>query len=1326
MIGPEARLKVPKILRKLLIALVLFLALLLPASALLLWSLAGTESGTRWLAQQARGIAGETLTWRQLDGTLLGTLRLQGLQVNQPGTSIAVDSLALTWRPQRLAAMTLQIDRLALAGVRVALAPADTGEPPGEPFDPSSLDLPLDIRLHSLSVRDLELQLGEGEPQRIDELTLAVALQAQGLHLDSLAVSAPQGGLTASGTLGLTRVMPVELVASWRWRLPDARELGGDVELSGDARELAVMHQGTAVLPLRVEGTLRDVLTTPGWDLVLDWPQLQWVGGETVVELDPGSLQTRGDLAGFSLDSHGGARVSGAPALRWRLTATGDAQHLELAPLALDSQPYQVELSGRVAWAGELAVDLAYHATGGQLADLSPDLPPRLDARGELHAVYADSILALQAFALELDQSPLRLEAEAQVNLAQAGEPRVEAKIRWRDAQWPLSGEALAGSPAGELAFQGTPSAYNLALRSEVAGTALPPGEWLAQAAGDSAGMRLQSLRGSLLAGTINASGDLGWSPQVTWNLALDGAGLNPGAWQPQLPGKLELSLATRGAIDAGGRTVAALELAQLSGELLGRPLALVARAELAGPQARLQSLRLDSGDNQLRAAGELDDQRLTLDWTLEVPEPGVVLPGAAGELSAAGNLRGTLAQPLVQAQLQGQDLAYAGQQLAALAASLQAGLGADDPLQLDVTLNGLRQEEVPLLDTARLAVSGTTARQRLSLDVETPTERVHGELAGDLDLAQSTWAGTLSELALGSESLGAWRLDGDAPLALAASSASLGQTCLLRIGTGKDGIQPLAAEALPGTRICVDGGWGQGEGSRGSATLTDLSLVSLLPALTGAVEGRVQGALAADGALQAEARFTVSPGELTVDYPEGSRSLAHGGGALDATVDADGLEAVLALAPLQEGRIEARVPAPNLNRLPLGQPQALAGEIHADLPDLSGLQGWVPQLQQVAGRLDADLRLAGTLDAPQLLGELALNDAVADVPAAGLQLRDIRLSLRDDPARSGQLRLTGGLRSGEGRLALDGQIDPAVGAVELALKGERVEVFNTPDARVMLSPALALDWADELLTVRGRLEIPRARITPQLGLRPGQAAAADAQPPADEGPGPVILPSSDVVVLGVEDPEGPAPAVLPFRLDSRVQLALGDDVRVNALGFDGGITGAVTFVNQPEDLALLPTARGRFSIAGGTFRAFGQDLEIETGEVIFSDAPVTEPEVNLRAVRWIDSDPLVSAAGVLVTGPATAPTLELFSRPQLEPTEIQSYLLTGSSSSGEESVLGFGTYVHPKLYVGYGFNLLEETSEFDALYTITPRYGVEAAVGEADNSVGVTFTYER
>ncbi len=191
------------------------------------------------------------------------------------------------------------------------------------------------------------------------------------------------------------------------------------------------------------------------------------------------------------------------------------------------------------------------------------------------------------------------------------------------------------------------------------------------------------------------------------------------------------------------------------------------------------------------------------------------------------------------------------------------------------------------------------------------------------------------------------------------------------------------------------------------------------------------------------------------------------------------------------------------------------------------------------------------------------------------------------------------------------------------------------------------------------------------------------------------------------------------------MELVLGDRVDVRAVGLISRVAGAVTFINTPDQTELLPLANGQLSLEEGTFRAFGQNLDIQTGQVIFANAPVTEPELNIRAVRWIDDDPEVTAAGVVLAGPLTEPSLTLISNPQMDTPVIQSYLLTGRPPGQNESVLSIGTYLSPRFYVGYGYNLIHSTSEFNSLFSITPRYGLGANLGEADSNVSLTITHE-
>lgn len=1290
--------------------LILLCALLLVAAGLVL-ALAGTADGTRLLAEQARRWSGGTLEFDQIEGRLLGGLRLQGVRVRQPALSLDLQTLALDWRPRALLVGRLQIERLEAAGIRVEIPASDEQSPPSDPFRPGEVPLPLDVWLQEVTVRDLQVRLGEQPPRTVDRIELTARLEGRQLSLQRFELRTPEGGVAASGRAGLSDDLPVEAALEWDWVLPDRRVIGGHLRASGNAARLTVEHEGGGELPIDLDGELLDILDRPGWQLSLSWPELPLAPGEGAMLLGPATLQSSGRPDAFELSSEGRFLGPGLDPVRWSLKARGSSAGLDLSPLLLTTGPAELAVTGSLDWRGPVSADLEYHASGADLAELQAALPPRLDARGLLRGSFQNEQLVLERLTLALDQAPLQLDLSGDLRLPAGAEPAFTGRLEWSGLQWPLVAvEPGLASPEGRVELAGTADAYTIALAAALAGTQVPPGEWRGQGSGDRRSLRLQQLHGSLLGGELELGGELAWDPVPSWTLRVEGRDLDPGQWRPELPGRLVLALNSEGRIDPERGPQVEVELQRLAGRLAGRSLELAAAASVSGDNATLNSLQLQSGGNRVSAGGRLSP-RLALDWQLQAPSPGALLPGAEGALSGSGRVEGTPAQPRLHARLQGEGLRLDSRSLSHLKAELQAGPGAEDPLQLDLELGSLQQGDQLLLQAGRMTARGSTADHWLELDLQGPADALQARLEGGLDMAQTAWKGRLADLSLASAGFGSWRLVQPAPLALAASRASLEEACL----------QSTADAA----RLCAGGDWSPTAGSVVAAHIRALSMERLLPNLSGELSGQAVGGLAPDGAIRAHAALAMSPGQLRVELAEGSQSLAHDGGSIDLSIDPGGLEALLRLDARDKRLVEADLQLPRFNRLPLPDSQPLAGRIRAEVPDLSGLHALVPQLAATAGRLDADLRLGGTLQQPQVLGELALVDGAADIPAAGLQLRQIELRASGKPENPGQLALAGGLVSGPGRVDAGGWAALSGDAFELSIKGDRVQVFDTPDARVVASPDLRVGWSDQVLSLRGRLLVPEANITPRLGLSPGLIAG---DPAAEEVPGRIVAPSPDVVVLGAEEGREAEAAIqgAPFRLDNQVQVILGDRVNVNAVGLVGHIAGAVTFTNQPGDKDLIPTADGSLSIEGGTFRAFGQDLDIETGRVIFAGVPVTQPEISVRAVRWIDNDTQVTAAGIMVTGSLSQPSMELFSRPALDATEVQSYLLTGRPSGGRDSVLSIGTYLNPKLYVGYGYNLLEETNEFNALYTITPRYGVEANVGEADNNLNLTFTYER
>ena len=1181
----------------------LLLLLLLLGAAL---GLIGSQTGTRFLAEQARDWVGEEVSWEILEGRLLGPLTVRGLRVSMPGLDLDLDSLEVDWQPTALLHRKVSITQLDAASGTLLLAPTD--EPaPTEPFDPTTLRSPVDLQLSGVRIRDLSVSQEGASTQLVEALDLDVAVEGDAISLERFALRLPEGGIALSGNTALRSEMPLELDAAWDWIV--SAPAGSDATAAPD-------------VPLRGK----------------------------------------------------------------------------------------VSLDGALAWGTDIGFDLGYWIRTEGVDALAPELPPTLSLEGRVRGEQRGAVLELEQLTLALTDTPLALELTAVLEDLDAEAPTADLTLAWQGLQWPLVGaESILRSRGGHLTLVGRPVAYDLTLSTDVAGVEIPPSTWELRGRGDPTMFTLAEARGRLLGGELRASGPVSWDPMPRWALEVRGERLDPSAIAPDVPGELFFELETAGELDAEGLIDAEVRLKELRGTLMDRPLEASVIARLTGETVTLDSIMLSSRGNTVRASGLVAPDALALDWEVEAANPAALVPDLRGQVNAAGEITGSQESPRVTATFTGAALALDALNVAAIEGAVAAELDPEAPLAIELELWNVQDGEEPLVDALSFGVHGSISRHELSLETGLEGERLVLGLDGGLDAQLETWSGSLSQLLLATNDVGTWSLRAPAPLTLSDEVIALDQSCL-----GRD-------ESVG--EICLEAELSVGAESRFAASLQDLPVTMFVPTMTGSLQGEAQAEVAADGRLTTDAAIRITPGAFRVPVGEEEELLAHGGGELRLTVNPDGLTANFEFAAPEEGQVSAEVLLPQFTTVPPADMQPLEGRARASLNRLDSIATWVPELEATSGRLDANLQLAGTLEQPKVLGEFALLDGQADVPLAGIELREIELSAASKPDEPGKLDIRGGLRSGEGRVAIRGEADLLAGAIALDIEGDRMEVYSTPDARALLSPDLEIAWENETLRVRGDLVIPEAAITPQLQLR-----SADAPDAAVDVPGEVLAPSPDVVVINRDgaEPDAAEPAAAPFVIDSHVRVIFGDQINVDALGFKSQLAGMVTFTNLPGQVDVIPIAEGRIDVLDGTFRRFGQDLEIETGQLIFAATPATEPEINVRAVRWIENDRDVTAAGVLLTGPATQPTLALFSRPQLEdPSTIQSYLLTGKAAGGQASVLSVGTFLTPRIYVGYGYNLLESTSEFNSIFNITPRYGITANAGEADSNINLTVTYE-
>ncbi len=282
---------------------------------------------------------------------------------------------------------------------------------------------------------------------------------------------------------------------------------------------------------------------------------------------------------------------------------------------------------------------------------------------------------------------------------------------------------------------------------------------------------------------------------------------------------------------------------------------------------------------------------------------------------------------------------------------------------------------------------------------------------------------------------------------------------------------------------------------------------------------------------------------------------------------------------------------------------------------------------------MQGDLNLGGTPAGPRLDGEIALLDGRATVPDLGISAESIRLAVTGDA--SGTLNLDGSAQLGDGTLELGGTWTPTRSplAMDLWARGERLRVADRADAKVFVSPDLALQGDGDGLNLSGTLKVPEADLKPR------------------ELPESAVTVSEDQVLV---DARAEQAAPLPFAMG--VTVTLGDQVRFEGFGLRATLTGELRVSQQPGQPAQL---NGELIITEGRYRAYGQNLLIENGRLLFQGQP-DNPGLDIRAVRKIPSENLV--VGVQLSGTLQEPDARIFSDPSLEESEAMSYLVTGRS----------------------------------------------------------------
>ena len=291
-------------------------------------------------------------------------------------------------------------------------------------------------------------------------------------------------------------------------------------------------------------------------------------------------------------------------------------------------------------------------------------------------------------------------------------------------------------------------------------------------------------------------------------------------------------------------------------------------------------------------------------------------------------------------------------------------------------------------------------------------------------------------------------------------------------------------------------------------------------------------------------------------------------------------------------------------------------------------------------GQVAFNATLSGKLNAPKISGDLQIINGQFNVPFLNLKIRNLQWQAKGDNQR---IDYRGQAQSGKGTIALTGSTSLKEKLTQWTLKGNNFLVSNTPQYTIYASPDLTLKALDKRIDITGSIAIPNADIHP-----PNYQKS-------------VSMPA-DVIYIN----DKPAEQNL-FQIYSNIKLILSNKIHFFYKGAQGQLTGALTITDLPSQPT---TAIGRIVLQNGSYDGYGQKLTINPGILNFTNNPITNPNINIRAYRSVKvySGPFNLAshqvlAGVQVTGTVNSPRIELFSEPaSFTQSDILSLLVLGKT----------------------------------------------------------------
>lgn len=1006
------------------------------------------------------------------------------------------------------------------------------------------------------------------------------------------------------------------------------------------------------------------------------------------------------------------------------LVARAGGERVDVKTLELDMPEVEGKLSTQVTLSADYPIKAQLDA-----------LVKQADAKGQKLSLSASGSvgdLSLNATLSELVQA----EIKGDIQPLKTQLP-FDVSIKNVQAQWPLFGQSDYQVSVPSLAAKGSLDGYEVALETKASGKDIPAVDVALNGKGTLEQIDLESLVVKTLGGELSGKVMANWAAPINWQADLNLKNIQPGLQWKEAEGDISGSLSTSGSLTEQGGWQVSLPKLDIDGILRGYPLNVEGQLEASDKngkgediQLTTQGLALSHGPNQLSAKGKIDKQIL-MDVEVNFPDFAKSVPDLAGKMQGKVALRGSLKEPDINLDLALNQINW--QQQANVETITLKGDVTPLPApkaNLSLIANNITYDDIKV-DSADLEVSGDEKLHQLTLDVVSDLVSTSLEIEGTFkQKPEMIWDGALRRLTLSSQQ-GPW---------------SLQKSTAVKVNIDKQIANVQAHCWLQAkSRVCLTEDISVGKSGQAKLAINDFNfdqIKQFLPPET-KLQGSVNAQAFAKWAPEKKPEVT-----LSVNMPKGQVEQAleqpikvgWDSFSFKAALAKDKLDAEWLFDVKDNGDLSGKVSLLNVS----SEKPTIDGKVALSTFHLDFLAPLIGEYSLFKANMNTDLALSGDVMHPKVNGQFLIDQMKLQGEVTPIDINSGQVVIN---FKGHQADLDAGIITPDGKLEITGDADwrdLQDWRTRARVFAKELKVDMPPMVKIKVEPDMTIDVTPQLAKVEGNINLPWGRIV------------------IEELPPSAVGVSSDTVILNKDLQPVDEVTAMPFNVETDINIKIGDDFQLAAFGLKGGLKGSLNVTQKDKG----PFIVGEVNIVDGSYRSFGQDLVIEEGKILMN-GPADQPYVSIKAIRNPDNTQDDVIAGVRVTGPASDPSVEIFSEPAMPQANALSYLLRGqdidgesggnamtttliglslaksgrvvgeigeafgvqdlqldTAGSGDDSQVTVSGYILPGLQVKYGVGIFNSLGEFTVRYRLMQDLYLEAVSG-VDSAVDLLYQFE-